>query len=282
MNGRVNGLILFLVALAIGTALGLLYTWGISPVKFYNTAPSQLRADLKEEYVLLICNTYSADRDWAAAEQRLATLNEPNIADALSRLTGRAIAEGKPIAEIRSLATVADRLGVSNPAFAPFISYTAPATPTPVAERATFTPTPLPSPTDTPTPEPTSPATATPTPSPSPTRQLSYRLLTQQRICDADRPEPMLQIIVRAADGSDVAGEEVLISWGDLTFSIFTGFKPELGRGYADAIMQPGVSYSVQLAAGSEQVSGIQTAPCNSRAGERLYSTRLVFEKTSP
>lgn len=267
-----------LAGLALGVALGLIYTWLIAPVQYYDTAPDRLRAELKDGYILLICEAYAADEDWATAQRRLAGLGDPDIATTILDLAERAIEQGKPVSTIRRLAAVATQLGASTPALAYFMP-TRPATPspTPHTAMATFTPTLPPLPTVTLTPAPTTLPTLPPQPSPTP--RWRYELLAQQQICDADRPEPLLQIIVRDFEDDDVSGESVIITWDGQETSLITGFKPELGRGYADLIMAPEISYAVHLAAGSDQVSDIQTSPCTSRSGPRLLSIRLTFKE---
>jgi hypothetical protein len=269
-----------LSGLVLGLVLGLVYTWVIDPVQFYDTAPDRLREDLKQEYVVLISDTYAADGDWDAAQRRLADLGDPDIAHTVLQLAEQAIADGRPVATVRHLAVLAGQLGASSPALAPFVpTRSVRATPTSVAVIATFTPAPA---TSTPTP------TVTPTPSPMPTIRptatpvLHFRLLTQQRICDPDREEPLLQVVVRDAAGDEIPGTEIVVTWGEEIEHLFTGLKPELGPGYSDLVMRPETTYAVRLAEGSEAVSGIHASACNSSAGPRLQSTRLIFERIAP
>jgi hypothetical protein len=44
----------FLIAIAVGLALGLLYGWVLSPVKYVDTTPNTLRADYQTDYVLMV------------------------------------------------------------------------------------------------------------------------------------------------------------------------------------------------------------------------------------
>lgn len=270
-----------LSGLILGLAIGLIYAWLLAPVQFYDTAPDRLRADLKQEYILLICESYAADGDWEETLDRLATLGEPDIQTTILTMAEQAIEQGKPVNTIRHLAAVASRMGETSPALARFLPTSLPqSSPTPRTLLATFTPTPPLPPTVTPTPMPTPLPTFTlPPHTPSPTPGWQYRLLAQQTVCDPDRPEPMIQIIVRGADGEGVSGEKIVVSWGTESSTLFTGLKPELGWGYADITIKPETSYAVHLEAGSEQASGIQTSPCNSSAGPRMTSIRLIFER---
>ncbi len=270
-----------LSGLALGIVAGLIYTWLIEPVHYTNTAPDRLRADAKKEYLLLICEAYAAADDWTATLERLAGLRDPDIAAATLELAKQAIEQGKPVSTIRHLAIVAGRLGASSTVVAHFMPGQPPTPPAiPASILPTVPPTALPSPTATPTPVPI--ALPTPSPRPTPTPRLVFRLLSRQSICDVDRAEPLLQVIVRGSHGEDVSGAEVAVKWEAGSIHLITGFKPELGRGYTDMVMGPGISYTVSLTAGSEQIGGIRATPCRSSAGQRLLSTRLVFRESEP
>jgi len=267
-------------SLALGVVLGLVYAWLIAPVHYVDTAPDRLRTDLKEEYIVLASEAFAADGDWPALEQRLGALHEPDWAGSVRTLAGKAIAEGRPVGVVRSLAVVAQRLGLEDPAFAPFAPLPSPtvkATSTPGALASQPSPTPPRLPSASATAWPTS--TAPPPPRPTATPGVNYRLVTQQGICDPDRPEPLLQVVVRDSQGNHLPGVQVLVGWDGGSSRLHTGLKPELGWGYADLVMQADHVYQVRLAAGSEIVNGISASPCNSRAGERLLSIRLIFER---
>jgi len=286
MNRPTPWLIPIAAGLVLGVTLGLVYTWLITPVQYRDTSPDRLRPDLKAEYILLICETYAADGDWPAAQERLAELGDPDIATTILEMAERAIEQGNPVSTIRHLAAVASRQGVVSSAVAYFLPTRPPTrSPSPEIPTPTATPSPPPLPTATPSPRPTATPTASPVeqptrrPQPTPTAALHYRLLVQQRICDADRPDPLLQIIVRDANEDGISGAEIVVTWGADSVRLFTGLKPELGHGYTDLIMEPGTFYAVRLAAGSEEVSGIHATPCTSRSGPRLVSVRLIFQK---
>ncbi len=66
---------LFLVMIALGAGLGLLYGWIINPVKYEDTTPAMLRNDYKADYVLMVAEIYSSDQNLEQAARRLATLD---------------------------------------------------------------------------------------------------------------------------------------------------------------------------------------------------------------
>lgn len=66
----------FLLAIAAGIGLGLLYGWVINPIEYVDTTPGTLKIDYKTDYVLMVAEIYQADSDLPAAARRLALLQE--------------------------------------------------------------------------------------------------------------------------------------------------------------------------------------------------------------
>ena len=67
----------FLLVMIVGIAGGLLYGWVLNPVKYVDTTPDTLRIDYKTDYVLMVAETYHADKDLDLAVRRLSILGEP-------------------------------------------------------------------------------------------------------------------------------------------------------------------------------------------------------------
>ncbi|RMH00527.1 MAG: hypothetical protein D6706_03730, partial [Chloroflexi bacterium] len=103
------------------------------------------------------------------------------------------------------------------------------------------------------TPIPTRPATPTPQP--------VFRLLGQQQIC-GEEPAPRIEVETLNALLDPMPGVEILVNWDDGSDHFFTGFKPAFGAGYGDFEMTPGISYSVRVAEGSPEVSGLRVETC--------------------
>ncbi|MBS3753872.1 MAG: hypothetical protein KGY46_10870, partial [Anaerolineales bacterium] len=68
--------IMAVVGLVFGILLGLLYGWVIDPVEWEDTTVSQLRDDLKVEYLRMAIDSYALNQDAALAEQRYERLGE--------------------------------------------------------------------------------------------------------------------------------------------------------------------------------------------------------------
>ena len=66
----------FFLVMVVGIAGGLLYGWVLNPVKYVDTTPDTLRIDYKTDYVLMVAETYNADKDLDLAVRRLSILGE--------------------------------------------------------------------------------------------------------------------------------------------------------------------------------------------------------------
>lgn len=64
------------VAAIAGIVVGVLYAWVISPVKWVDGEPSQLRADLQEDFLRMAIDSYSVNLDADLAAERYAALGE--------------------------------------------------------------------------------------------------------------------------------------------------------------------------------------------------------------
>lgn len=266
-----------LLGLLIGLAGSLYYTWVVDPVIFVNASPARLTDRYRDDYIILVSQSYAANGDWPLAESRLATLAEPEIAAVIDDLLERSLRQQLPAQTIRHLANLAQQMGVSGQAiaiFAPTPLGSAQPTPTLVAP-ATSVPNPTVAATDTAVP------TSTPTlapqslPAASPTPQPVYRLLNQQPLCATDGDVTRIEIFIVDAFLNPLPGVEVLVRWQNGADRFFTGLKPEIDTGYGDFEMEPNISYAVQLADGSPEISGLRIEDC---ANSLLGGWQLTFQ----
>ncbi|MEM7333390.1 MAG: hypothetical protein AAF490_14970 [Chloroflexota bacterium] len=268
------------VGLIIGLIGGLTYSWLISPVVFVDASPAQFSPEFKTVYIEQIGLSYIATGDWETAETRLLTLEDEALSSTVGTVLDEAIRSQKPDRTIRGLAALAQQLGVEDQSVAIFAPTPATAVPTPTStpetESAAVSPTVTPTATNTaiPTvaPSVTIPATST--------TQPNYRLLNQQQICGDEAPQ--IAVITLDALLDQEPGVEVIISWTNGQDRFFTGFKPENGLGYGDFTMSPDISYTVFLAEGSPEISGIRIETCadGSLAGWELTFQNLRFNPT--
>jgi hypothetical protein len=285
--------------------MGLLWSWVLAPVEYVDMAPGTLREDFKDQYRLTIALAYMANPDLARAQARLQLLQDPDPAAALSALAQRALADGQPDQSVRALAdlaSVANNPPASLPSAVPLTQFPTP-TPSPTlfvtsVPTATLTTTPTLTPTLTATPilsitaganlsvtatarpsrTPTPTSTPFPTATATPTPGNPYVLDRRSLICDAAISGPLL--IVRTADdqGRGVPGVEVVVTWSDGEDHFFTGLKPEFGLGYADFRMTLDVLYSLRLVGGSQVITDLLAAECETEEGQRIMgSWELIF-----
>lgn len=259
-------------ALFIGLALGLLYAWVLSPVEVVDAVPEALRADFKDQYRAVIAAAYTADNDLSRAESRLALLGDTDSYTALSAQAQRTLSSGDTLQSFQ-LAQLASALqGFAPTAF--------PAAPTSFIAQA-FTPeavTPnsvLPaetlSPVNTDEPLPYYTATSHPTRTPIPPPGAPFELAAQETVCDESMSEGLLQVITQATNRRQIPGIELILSWAGGEEHFFTGIKPELGNGYADAQMSPGVIYNLRAADGGTLVDGLTPPSCQKANGETYF-----------
>lgn len=292
-----------LTGLIIGAALGVLYTWAFRPVEYVDTAPASLKAEYKDQYRALIAAAFLANGDLVRARARLDLLGDTDVYRTLAEQAQRTLAEGSRPEEARALGVLAVGLG-QQPAEIPTLTTEAAASPPAITQgpaevveasaqpaintdeaglppglSSTITPLPAWTATSTETqpPEPTSSATLPPPRTPTPTQGAPFVLQAQEKVCDAALAEPQVQVQTLDAEGQPVPGVKVVITWQGGEENFYTGLKPEIGLGYADFTLEPGVDYTLQLAAGGQPITGLTAADCEGQGGQTWGVWRLTF-----
>jgi hypothetical protein len=64
------------IAVVVGIGLGLIYGWAISPVKWINAEPADLREDLRQDYLRMAIDSYSVNSDADLAVERYQGLGD--------------------------------------------------------------------------------------------------------------------------------------------------------------------------------------------------------------
>lgn len=155
-------LLSLLLGLSAGVGLGLLVSWALWPVEYTDVGPDSLYPAHREEYILLIAQSYAYERDLGAAQARLAALGDPvAVSGESAALAERYVQQeaGSPYTE--AMAQLALDLGHNRTVLVAYLFGVTPI--------ATWTPAPTGTPEPTATPVPTSTATGTPTPTETPT-----------------------------------------------------------------------------------------------------------------
>ena len=283
-----------LFCLLLGVGMGLAYTWVFNPHPNTAAPPGALRADFKDQYRSLIAASYAATGDLPRAQARLSVMGDADPIEALNAQAQRMRAGAQTFERADQVAALASALGAK--ANGGTIS-------TPTLEIAldagnTFTPTSPPSLTDLPillseSPEfietqtitvETPPVVLESTPRPTATPTLApgkpFTLTGQENLCDPNLPDGLLQVLVLNRNRRQLAGVEIEIIWNGGKEGFFTGIKPDLGNGYADYVMTPDTTYTVQLARGSDVALGITSPTCQNPDGTTfLGSVKLTFQQ---
>ena len=292
-----NTTLQIILALLAGLGLGLAYSWFISPVTYVDASPAILRADFKDQYRSVIAASYASTHDLARARARLELLGDTDPTGELSAQAQHMLASGESFEIVRPLAQLATDLQqgvVSIPITStPFIAVVN----TPILETP-FTNTEEATPLD--TAETTEPAflptsffeqtplapqqlltpTVRPTATPIPPPGAPYTLVGQDTVCNPDLQSGLLQFMLMDSRRKQVAGIEIIVTWAEGEDRLFTGFKPELGNGYADFIMQAGAIYSIRAAENGAFVSNIFVPTCTDPNGTTyLGGLLLTFQQ---
>ncbi|MEJ2549162.1 MAG: hypothetical protein P8Z41_06690 [Anaerolineales bacterium] len=86
MSGKINrNVVVVVLALIVGIALGVLYAWIISPVEWVDGAVYQLRRDLRVDYLRMTIDSYALNEDTELAVERYNELGADK-ADILSEV----------------------------------------------------------------------------------------------------------------------------------------------------------------------------------------------------
>ena len=270
-------------ALLIGIALGLAYAWVFAPVEIVDSSPSGLRADFKDGYRAVIAASYAADGDLPRAQSRLALMGDADSYQALSGQAQRALASGDALQSFQqaqlasALQGLAPAAPVASPTEAVALVATSPAETSNPTAALPSTSTPF----DTSTLFPVYTPTPRPSRTPLPPPGAPFKLATQEPICDENLPEGLLQVFAMLTNNRrQIPGVELILSWAGGEERFFTGFKPEIGNGYADAIRAPNTLYTLRAADGGASLSDLTPPACQRANGESFWgSIKVILQR---
>ena len=237
--------VILAVAVVVGRAGGLVYTWVLDPIETYDASPDSLYVEDKLVYLAMIGDLYAQEGDLAGAEARLAELDVEADGPALVALIEGYLDRGGRPEEMRNLARLAGDLGASGGVLMVFA-----AAPMPTEESTPADP--VQAGRQTPGTESLGPS---PTPAPTITPAPSYRLIEQTAICAEPDRLGRIAVQVHDATGNGLAGVEIVVTWSTGQDRFFTGLRPEQGMGYADFDMEPHIEYDVALASFKGEVA---------------------------
>ncbi len=229
-----------IIFLLLGFSLGLAVTWEIFPNVQVDSSPAALRTDFKDDYRFLIASAFSRSGDIGRARVRLSLLDDLDPVQSLMEQTKREIALGSSQQRIFALSALTDALQLP--------SIPSPS-PTEIITSTEY------------------PPTATP---------LSFVLISQEIICDPESAQGLTQIQIQDRMGLPLAGVEVRVTSENGQQHVYSGLKPELGIGYADFVLSPGITYSLKVIPSSQVMDDLQIPECRSEGGH-LYGGGYIL-----
>ena len=105
----------FLIAIAVGVAIGLYYSWGVNPVQVNDTTPDSLRLDYRADYVLMVAEIYQIEQNPEAAAARLGRLGQEPAPQIVQQAVIYAEQFGAPPLDVNLLIQLRDALQTWNP-----------------------------------------------------------------------------------------------------------------------------------------------------------------------
>lgn len=285
-----NSIFQMSLALLLGLAAGLAYSWLISPVTYVDASPALLRADFKDQYRVVIAASYQATHNLPRARARLESLGDADPVGELSAQAQRMLASGETLDHVSPLAQLATDLQqgfVAAPfTSTPFLQVTETSNAvTPFIEEPFPTETlAIDEPTLTVEETPLAPLLFTPTPRPTftsiPAPGAPFALVGQDTVCDPSITTGLLQVVLMDSRRRQIPGIELIVTWNQNEDHFYTGLKPELGNGYADFIMKVDTLYNLRVVEGGSLVPNLVAPTCTDPNGATyLGGLLLTFQQ---
>lgn len=105
----------FVLMIAFGLAVGLLYGWIINPIRYTSTDAGSLRWDYKADYVLMTSEIYKMDSDPQAAAQRLSLIDNRPPVQVIAESLKNARSLGYPPADLHLMESLSQALQTPTP-----------------------------------------------------------------------------------------------------------------------------------------------------------------------
>lgn len=105
----------FLLAIFVGVMAGLFYGWFLSPVEYVDTAPDSMRIDYKSDYVLMVAEAFSVEKDPVSAARRLTQLGPKTPTEITREAIRFAESQGYTDADVALMRNLANALEAVSP-----------------------------------------------------------------------------------------------------------------------------------------------------------------------
>lgn len=115
MGRRTRRYVSFILAIALGIAIGVIFGWAFNPLKTANTGFDSLRVDYKTDYILMVSQLYQSDEDLVAALDRLSNLGEDAPLDLMQNAINYATQHAYASADITLMEKLATDIAKLSP-----------------------------------------------------------------------------------------------------------------------------------------------------------------------
>jgi len=103
------------VGLLLGLVAGLIVTWFVVPLEYYDTYPPMLDTSYRHEWIRMTVWAYGLEGDWERTQARLLNLESSEIRVVAADVLEQATVTGQPVEVLVRLAGFAAAYGVSTP-----------------------------------------------------------------------------------------------------------------------------------------------------------------------
>lgn len=245
-------LILTVVYLAVGTAIGLVVGWGWQ-MQADGCTVADLAPERQQELLLSIALARATQR--SEVRCALPGWSDDAVAEAAERAAVEAIGSGGDEGAGPALVALAALFGRQRP---DLLVYTATLGSGDSGTPETVPPTPIP---------------AAPSPAAKPL-PLPFTITRLQAACDATEREHQVQVRVIDRTGEGLRGRELRLEWEGGGQRALTGLKSPAAAGYADFVIEAGVIYRLHLADPSgeadSRVVNLSVAAANCSGSEKV------------
>lgn len=112
----VTGIGNLLAGLLVGVLAALYFAWRVMPLQIVDNQPRSLAPAFREDFVLLVAETFATEQDVERARTRLASLAGAKGAAVVAQQTEKMMVTGAGITDLKFMAQLAAALGVATPA----------------------------------------------------------------------------------------------------------------------------------------------------------------------
>lgn len=262
-RGKFAWILIGIFVFISGIAFGLEASWGLFPARLENTAPGTFSPADKDFYKMLVADDFWVNSDVARAQTRLSLLEEHDVHEPLKDLINRVELQGDPNHKLDALQALSDALRENDRAI---ISRAIP-------QSSSIQTTSL-----HPTPQNNDPVEVPgQTPSLLPNISTSTaQVYNRKPVCSGDQDFASAQIFVIDASGQPISGIVLIVESEDSLQRLVTGLDPEIGPGYVDFILEPGMVYTLTLVGDMGISEQIKANECTNQDGKLFPGGWLI------